>query len=312
MPTALLMANPSASQFTGGIYRQVVSILKTRFDLSTSWPVSALDTGRETRSVAEDGIDVVFAMGGDGVAHHVANGLVGTDTALGLIPAGTTNVLARILGVPRKPKLAATAAADYEAIPTRMVRVIADTDFGRITRYATFSLGIGFDADVVEVAETRPFAKSRFGSVHYASTAITRLLTNWRSEMPTLRIDCDGDRFDAVVALTQVHEPYTYFGAVPLHLTPDRPAGVATLAADDLGVRRAAEIFTRAVLGRKHRSATGTKLWIDYESLIIDADPKTPFQADGELLGMASRLEIVPVEDAMKVLRPAEEVDRKS
>ena len=306
MPTALLMANPSASQFTGGIYRQVVSILKTRYDLSTSWPVSALETGRETRAGAEDGIDVVFALGGDGVAHHVANGLVGTDTALGLIPAGTTNVLARILGIPRKPKLAATAAADYAAIPTRMVRVVADTSFGTITRYATFSLGIGFDADVVEVAEARPFAKSRFGSVHYASTAVTRLLTNWRSEMPTLRIECDGDRFDAVVALTQVHDPYTYFGAVPLHLTPDRPTGVASLAADDLGVRRATEIFTRAVLGRKHRSGAGTRLWTDYETLIIDADPKTQFQADGELLGTASRLEIAPVENAMKVLRPAD------
>jgi diacylglycerol kinase family enzyme len=306
MPTALLMANPSASQFTGGIYRQVVSILKTRYDLSTSWPVSALETGRETRAGAEDGIDVVFALGGDGVAHHVANGLVGTDTALGLIPAGTTNVLARILGIPRKPKLAATAAADYAAIPTRMVRVVADTSFGTITRYATFSLGIGFDADVVEVAEARPFAKSRFGSVHYASTAVTRLLTNWRSEMPTLRIECDGDRFDAVVAMTQVHDPYTYFGAVPLHLTPDRPTGVASLAADDLGVRRATEIFTRAVLGRKHRSGAGTRLWTDYENLIIDADPKTQFQADGELLGTASRLEIAPVENAMKVLRPAD------
>ena len=38
-------------------------------------------------------------MGGDGVAHHVGNALVGTDTALGLIPVGTTNVLARILGI---------------------------------------------------------------------------------------------------------------------------------------------------------------------------------------------------------------------
>ena len=304
MPKALLMANPSASQFTGGIYRQVVSILKTRFDLTTSWPVSALETGRETRALAEDGIDVIFAMGGDGVAHHVANGLVGTDTALGLIPAGTTNVLARILGVPRKPRAAAAAAADYQAMPTRMVRVVADTDFGEITRYATFSLGVGFDADVVEIAESRPFAKSRFGSVHYASTAITRLLTNWRSEVPTLRVECDDDRFDAVVALTQVHDPYTYFGAVPLHLTPDPPEGVATLAANDLGVRRATEIFSRAVLGRKHRDATGIKLWTDYGNLIIDAEPKTPFQADGELLGTANRLDISPIEGAMKVLRP--------
>ena len=304
MPTALLMANPSASQFTGGVYRQVVSILKTRFDLTTSWPVSALETLRETAAGAESGIDVVFAMGGDGVAHHVANGLVGTDAALGLIPAGTTNVLARILGVPRKPRAAAAAAADYQALPTRMVRVVAETDFGEITRYATFSLGVGFDADVVEIAESRPFAKSRFGSVHYASTAVTRLLTSWRSEVPTLRVECDADRFDAVVALTQVHDPYTYFGALPLHLTPDPPEGVATLAADDLGVRRATEIFSRAILGRKHRDATGVKLWTDYENLIIDADPKTPFQADGELLGMASRLDITPVENAMKVLRP--------
>lgn len=306
MPSAHLMANPSASQFTGGIYRQVVSILKTHFDLTTSWPMSALETCRETRARAEDGVDVVFAMGGDGVAHHVANGLVGTDTALGLIPAGTTNVLSRILGVPRKPRAAATAAADYEALPTRMLRVVAETDFGEITRYATFSLGVGFDADVVEVAETRPFAKSRFGSVHYASTAITRLLTNWRSEIPTLRVDCDGDRFDAVVALTQVHDPYTYFGAVPLHLTPDPPEGVATLAANDLGVTRATEIFARAILGRKHRDATGIRLWVDYANLVIDADPKTQFQADGELLGMASRLDIAPVEGAMKVLRPEE------
>ena len=304
MPTALLMANPSASQFTGGVYRQVVSILKKRFDLTTSWPVSALETGRETRALAENGIDVVFAMGGDGVAHHVANGLVGTDTALGLIPAGTTNVLARILGVPRKPRAAAAAAADYQAIPTRMVRVVADTDFGEITRYATFSLGVGFDADVVEIAESRPFAKSRFGSVHYASTAMTRLLTSWRSEIPTLRVECDEDRFDAVVALTQVHDPYTYFGAIPLHLTPDPPDGVATLAANNLGVRRATEIFSRAVLGRKHRDATGIKLWTDYGNLIIDAEPKTPFQADGELLGMANRLDISPLEGAMKVLRP--------
>jgi diacylglycerol kinase family enzyme len=304
MASALLMANPSASQFTGGLYRQIVSTLKTRFDLTTSWPISALETGRQTRASAENGIDVVFAMGGDGMAHHVANGLVGTDTALGLIPAGTTNVLARILGVPRKPRAAAEEAADYEARPTRMIRITSETEFGETTRYATFSLGVGFDADVVEIAEARPFAKSRFGSVHYASTAITRLISSWRSEVPTLRIECDGDRFDAVVVLTQVHDPYTYFGAVPLHLTPDPPEGVATLAANDLGVRRATEIFSRAVLGLKHRDATGIKLWTDYTSLVIDADPKTPFQADGELLGMASRIEATPIEEAIRVLRP--------
>ena len=151
MATALLIANPSASQFTGGLYREVVSALKPGFDLTTEWPISAHETGVATSEAARSGIDVVFAMGGDGVAHHVANSLVGSDTALGLIPAGTTNVLARILDVPLKPVVAAEASAEFRPEPTRMVRVDAETDDGPRTRYATFALGIGFDADVVSI-----------------------------------------------------------------------------------------------------------------------------------------------------------------
>ena len=304
MATALLIANPSASQFTGGLYREVVNILKDGFDLTTEWPISARETGIATHRAVESGIDAVFAMGGDGVTHHVANALEGSNAALGLIPAGTTNVLARILGIPKKPRAAAQAATEYSPVPTDMVRVEADTAFGHITRFATFSLGIGFDADVVSVAETRPFAKSRFGGVHYATTAVTRLLTNWRTEYPNLRIDCDGDRFDAVVALTQVHNPYTYFGKVPLHLAPDPPEGIATLAANSLSVVRATEIFGRAVLRRRHREATGIRLWSGYDLLALDAEPAAPFQADGELLGDASRLEVFPAPDAVLVLRP--------
>lgn len=304
MPSAVLIANPSASQFTGGVFRHVTNILGRTFDLATEWPISPSDTAATTKKAVEDGIDVVFAMGGDGVAHHVANGLAESDTALGLIPVGTTNVLARILGIPSKPERAAEMAVELDPIPTRMVRIAAHTPLGPMVRYATFSVGVGFDADVVEVAEARPFAKSRFGSFHYASTAISRLISSWRSEHPNLRLTCDGDRFDAVVALTQVHHPYTYFGRIPLHLTPDPPHAVATLAADDLGITKAAEIFSRAALGFNHRDATGTKLWTDFRRLTIDAEPRAPFQADGEMLGYADRLTLSPSEGAMKVLRP--------
>ena len=304
MPTAVLIANPSASQFTGGTYRRVIQILGEFFELTSEWPVSARDTEVVAEAAADRGTDVVFAMGGDGVAHHVANGIVGTDTALGLIPVGTTNVLARILGVPLKPFRAAAAAIEWEPLPTRMARVDAETPLGDIERYATFSIGIGFDADVVEMADSRPFAKVRFGSVHYATTAVTRLLSSWRAEHPNLRMTCDGDRFDALAALTQVHDPYTYFGKLPLRLTKDPPDGIATLAADDLGVPRAAEIFTRAALGLSHRTSIGLKLWTDYRRLTVEAEPRTPFQADGELLGYASHIAIEPVEDAVAVLRP--------
>ena len=280
MPTAVLIANPSASQFTGGVFRQIKATLGNAYDLRTEWPISPHETEVTTRAAARDGVDVVFAMGGDGVAHHVANALVGTESALGIIPVGTTNVLSRILGIAQKPTRAAEDAITYAPLATRTVQVDAETPLGDITRYAIFSLGIGFDADVVEMAETRPFAKTRFGGVHYARTAVTRLISSWRSEHPNLRMTCDGDRFDAIAALTQVHDPYTYFGRIPLRLTPDPPEGVATLAANDLGVSRAAEIFSRAAVGLRHREATGIRLWTDYERLTVEAEPRAPFQAD--------------------------------
>lgn len=304
MRSAVLISNPSASQFTGGAFRQVVASLSASFDLVTEWPINALETATKSAKAAEEGVDVVFAMGGDGVTHHVANALVGTETALGLIPVGTTNVLARILDVPLNPVHAAQAATGWLAEPTRVARVDAWTETGRKTRHATFSLGVGFDADVVSVADTRPYAKLRFGGVHYARTAVGRLLSTWRTHMPNLRITCDGDRFDGVVALTQVHHPYTYFGKIPLRLTHDHVNGVATLAASSLGLVRSSEILARAALGRKHREGSGIRLWTNYDSLVIEAEPATVFHADGELLGVAHYLEITPLHDALPVLRP--------
>ena len=304
MPTAVLIANPSASQFTGGGFRTIKTTLERSYDLDTQWPVSARESRTATREAARRGVDAVFAMGGDGVAHHVANALVGTSTALGLIPVGTTNVLARILGIPLKAPRAAEAAIAYRALPTRMIRIDATTDLGDMTRHATFSVGFGFDADVVEAAEARPFAKSRFGGLYYATTATTRLISSWRTVHPNMRMTCGDDHFDALVALTQVHNPYTYFGRWPLHLTPNPPEGVATLAANDLGLPRSSEIFARAAIGLNHREATGIKLWTDYDSVSIHAEPATPFQADGELLGLAREATLTPVEGAIRILRP--------
>ena len=304
MRRAVLIANPSASQFTGGLFRQVVASLSPHFDLETQWPVSGRETLRQTREIADDGIDVVFAMGGDGVAHHVANGLVGSHTALGVIPAGTTNVLARILGVPLNPRKAAAAAGTYSALPTRVAHVVADTDVGHIDMYATFSVGLGFDAAVVEAAEKRPYAKLRFGGVYYATTAVGRLTHDWRAKLANIRIEADGEGFDAVAALTQVHSPYTYFGRVPLHITKDSTEGLATIGVTGLGLPNAAEILTRAVLRREHSQRSGTRIWKDYERLTMTVDPPAPLQADGELLGTASNVTIEPVEDGFTVLRP--------
>jgi diacylglycerol kinase family enzyme len=64
---------------------------------------------------AAAGGDIVFAFGGDGTVHEVLQGLVGAETALGIIPIGTANALARNLKISGDPVRAAAQQASAEA-----------------------------------------------------------------------------------------------------------------------------------------------------------------------------------------------------
>ena len=61
---------------------------------------------RFAHDAARRGFDVVIGYGGDGTLNEVATGIAGTDTALGVLPGGSTNVFARTLGMPNDPLLA--------------------------------------------------------------------------------------------------------------------------------------------------------------------------------------------------------------
>lgn len=91
-------------------------------------------------SARDEGIDIVVAVGGDGTVNEVARSIVHSDTALGIIPCGSGNGLARHLMLPMNLKKAIQIINRCE---------IHDLDYGVINGYPFFcTCGMGFDAFV--------------------------------------------------------------------------------------------------------------------------------------------------------------------
>jgi diacylglycerol kinase family enzyme len=297
----LLVANPSASGFTGGMFRRISAMLAARYQIQPAWPENPEEARAAAATAAAEGFDIVVAFGGDGVVHHVANGLAGTDTSLGIVPAGTTNVLARILGIPNHPRKAADLMLAGSA-PERVPLARIDLD-GR-TSYATFATGIGYDAAVVERSDQEPYRKYWFGSVHYARSAASTLLSDFRKRQPNLRADWDRNRADAVTVLVQVHTPYTYFGRLPLGASSGN-TGLTVIVFERLPLRRAPRIVYRAIRGSGLERSNGVDTWRNVDRLTVTADPAEAVQADGELLGRASSVVITAAPEALRVIVPS-------
>jgi diacylglycerol kinase family enzyme len=307
MPRLLLIANPSASGFTGAIHRAVRTRLAEAYDCAAAWPGSAQEARRMAADAAHDGVDVVVAMGGDGVAHHVANGLAGSSSALGLIPVGTTNVFARILGIPLRSSKAANLLAGHPAPqPVPLASVRYETGEGLFTDHAMFAVGTGLDADLVAEAERRPHGKLHFGGLYYLRTAIGLVGADFRSRPANLRVETEGRQADAVAAMAQLHWPYSYFGPKALRFTPAPEDGdeLSVLVLERLGFRNGAGLFGRALLNRPLDRTPGAAVWNGVGKVVVEADPPATLQADGEVLGQVLGVEIAPAAESLLVMRP--------
>ena len=98
------------------------------------------DASSAARKFAEDGYDVVVAIGGDGTVNEVAKGVVGTSCRLAIVPVGSGNGLARHLGIPMSYQ---------EAVQTVFDGKPQLIDAGRINdEYFFCTAGVGFDAAV--------------------------------------------------------------------------------------------------------------------------------------------------------------------
>ncbi len=287
MDRLLLVANPAASGFTGGLHRSVCRVLSRRWEVEPAWPQSAEHARSLTAEAVQSGCRLVVAMGGDGIVHHVAQAVAGTETVLGIIPVGTANVLARLTELPRRPAAVAKMLAsgfDVRSVP--VLWVTATDGDGRASRWVTlFALGIGHDAEIVRRAEAEPYRKYRFGSLHYARTALSTVWSELRRVPHRLHLEADGITADTAGLMVQFHDAYTYFGRRPLRLGPRGADPMALLAIDALRLRRAPSILRRVLTGDGMSGVKGIRVWTGIRHAVVRADEPVLAQADGELRG---------------------------
>jgi diacylglycerol kinase family enzyme len=300
MATAVLIANPAASQFTGGMHRSAMRALGKHHDVTALWPRNPEESEAMAAEAVAGGTEIVVAMGGDGVVHHVAQGLVNTSAVLGIVPVGTTNVLARILGAPSKPKKAVKILGKgFRAKRVPTLEIVGRSYQAEFRRSVLFSMGVGADAAVVHAAEQDPHKKRSFGSLHYARVAVSTIRKDLRKRPPTVTVTAGDRRLNGIGLLAQFHDVYSYFGRRPLIVGDPDP--IAVLVIEELRLRRIPSILRASGRGGDMGSIEGLALWEDVDAFEVTSPSPVEVQADGELLAAVTELSVTFQPDSLTV-----------
>jgi diacylglycerol kinase family enzyme len=313
---ALVITNPRATGVSDRQRDVVMRALASEADLleESTGPIEGLDlaeTSNRGHAAAlacramRAGVDLVVALGGDGTANEVVNGIL-TDgvhpgvPAFGLIPAGSTNVFAKALGLPTDPIEATGHLLDALRDGRRRTVSLGRAD----SRWFVFAAGIGFDGAIVRDVE-RVRAKGR-PSTHalYARTGLRAFLREDRRHPAlSVRFD-DGTEVDGLYfAIATNSDPWTFVGNRPIRPTPDASfdSGVDLYARRSMGTVSAVRGFAEMLRANPRPRGRGVLLRHDLTGLTMTASRPLPFQVDGDYLGEREQVEIRSVPRALTV-----------
>lgn len=178
MKNILFIVNPNSAK---GNEKRISRAIESRidqnvFDVSVVYTQSADHAIKLSSKAVADYIDIIVAVGGDGTVNEVASQMIQTSSALGIVPLGSGNGLARHLGISRNIETA------IDIINNQYSSTI---DTGSINGKIFVSIaGIGFDALVAE-----RFAKSnRRGFLGYFQIIANEYL-NYKPQSYKLTFD---------------------------------------------------------------------------------------------------------------------------
>lgn len=300
----LLVWNPVSSEVTAESVGSVLVQLAERVDVVAMHTLDAGDGQRLGRLAADEGFAAVFVFGGDGTANEVVNG-AGDRLPIGVLPAGGTSVLPRVLGLPRDLDEAVVRLCDaLDEGSERSISLVKLND-----RCFTFAAGIGVDAEIVKRIDERGRGgdsadeSSRPGDLWFVREAIGVLLDGEYAER-LIHVEVPGKPdLHAATLLVANCSPWSFAGPVPLDVAPDASfEGGFDLVAIDSIEPRSAPGRLASLLHRNRDQDDGVQRLHDLDRATVRCDRPLPVQVDGELIGELDSFELSVVPNAARLL----------
>jgi len=302
MRSAVIIYNPAAGRFS--VKPFIKSVVKTLE--SAGWNAEAAETksGSHTVELAKQAAgekkDAVFAVGGDGTIGNVVNGLIDSDTALGVLPAGTANVWSIELGLRAfawtNPWVLRRNTSVLASAPSYSV----DVGVCNQTSFMMWA-GIGLDALTINALEPRIRLEKFFAFPEF--TAQTILQAAQYSGVK-LRLWADDHEVEGQYILAVATNIRHYLGGLsklsPEACLDDGLLDMWLFSGKNLGdaLRHAYEMLT----GRHTTSEDARK--ITFNSMRIEGESPFMIQTDGEPRGSAQQVAINIRSRALKLLVP--------
>jgi len=241
-----------------------------------------------------DGADLILAAGGDGTINEVVNGMAHSNVPLGILPAGTANVLANELAIGGTMERAAKSL--NECVPERIALGLLSSEANGPPRHFLLMAGVGLDAQIVMDVNYK--IKDALGKVAYWLAGFSKV----GSRLPEFTVEADGREYLASFALASRVRNY----GGDLEIAPS-----ISLLDDqfELVLFEGTSSFTflkymMGVVVKQHQKMQGvTIVRTRKASFSGSTQHKIHLQVDGEYAGLApGAVEIVP--NALTLLVP--------
>jgi diacylglycerol kinase (ATP) len=245
---------------------------------------------KRVEAALEDGAELVFAWGGDGLVQRCIDVLAGTGVPLAVLPAGTANLFASDLDIPPDVETAVEIGLHGDD---------RELDVGRVNgeRFGVMA-GAGLDARMIQAADGG--LKDRFGRAAYVWTAAKEL----RSEPFKARIEVNGDLwYKGNASCILLGNIGSLFAGVDVFENAHPDDGLLELGVSNAeGLGDWARTMAQTVIGTATKSpfVQATKA----KKIVVELSRKVPYELDGGERGAVKRIKAKVEPGALKVRVP--------